>query len=321
MDNTISRPSSGENTWLPYLRIARIDHWFKNIFVLPGVLVAIAIGADLSWTRVADLVLALIACGLVASANYTINEYLDAEFDRHHPIKSSRPSALGLVRGSYVVVQWMVLGALGLGLGFWINVSVGLSLLALFVMGVVYNVEPVRSKDRPYLDVISESVNNPLRFLIGWAVFAPDAIPPASILLSYWMGGAFLMAVKRYAEYRFIDNPEQASLYRKSFGRYTEATLLQSSFLYAILSAFFLGVFLIKYRIEFLISLPFFALMFMWYLRMGMRERSVVQTPEKLYREKRFVGYLGVVVLVVVGCFAIDMPWLEELFVVSRPFE
>ena len=32
----------------------------------------------------------------------------------------------------------------------------------------------------------------------------PTTIPPASIILAYWCGGAFLMAAKRYSEYREI---------------------------------------------------------------------------------------------------------------------
>ena len=41
--------------------------------------------------------------------------------------------------------------------------------LALLVMGVLYNVRPFRTKDRIYLDVLSESINNPLRLMLGWA--------------------------------------------------------------------------------------------------------------------------------------------------------
>jgi hypothetical protein len=37
------------------------------------------------------------------------------------------------------------------------------TMFALWIMGCVYNLPPVRSKDAPYLDVLSESVNNPLR--------------------------------------------------------------------------------------------------------------------------------------------------------------
>ena len=78
------------------------------------------------------------------------------------------------------------------------------------------------------------------------------------------------MGVKRYSEYRFINDPERAVLYRKSFQSYTEQTLLLSSFFYALLSSFFLAVFLIKYRIEFVLSFPAFALLFVWYLAIGM---------------------------------------------------
>ena len=81
-------------------------------------------------------------------------------------------------------------------------------------------------------------------------------LPPASVLLAYWMGGAFLMAIKRYSEYRGIADPARAALYRRSFAFYSEQSLLLSGFFYALLSACFTGVFLIKYRIEFLLVLP-----------------------------------------------------------------
>ena len=42
-------------------------------------------------------------------------------------------------------------------------------MFVLWVMGCIYNIPPVRSKDLPYLDVLSEAVNNPLRMLAGWA--------------------------------------------------------------------------------------------------------------------------------------------------------
>src|SRR5690606_6353933 len=106
----------------------------------------------------------------------------------------------------------------------------------LLLMGILYNVQPFRTKDKPYLDVLSESFNNPLRLLLGWSILVHDGLPPSSILLAFWMGGAFLMAVKRYSEYRFIDDPARAGLYRNSFRYYSERTLLLSSFFYADLA-------------------------------------------------------------------------------------
>ncbi len=161
--------------------------------------------------------------------------------------------------------------------------------------------------------MLSESINNPLRLLLGWSAVVSDVLPPSSIMLAYWMGGAYLMAIKRYAEYRFINDPERAGLYRRSFRYYTEEGLLASAFFYALCSAFFLGVFLIKYRIEFLLCMPFLALLFTWYLVVGMRAQSPAQNPERLYREKPFVLYIAALACLIVVLFFIDLPWLNVL--------
>ena len=63
---------------------------------------------------------------------------------------------------------------------------------ALFaVFGVLYNVRPIRAKDRAFLDVIVESVNNPLRFLFGWFAVTPHVAPPVSILLAHLVRRCF----------------------------------------------------------------------------------------------------------------------------------
>jgi 4-hydroxybenzoate polyprenyltransferase len=296
-----------------HVRIARPDHWFKNVFMLPGAALALILKGDITNVSLVALALGIVSTCLLASANYTINEWLDAGFDRHHPVKRFRPSVSGRVQGHRVLLQWVVLVASGLLIAASISSTFLLAAVVLVVMGLIYNVKPIRSKDRTYLDVLTESINNPLRFILGWAAIAPEALPPSSILLAYWMGGAYLMAIKRYAEYRFIGDPEQAALYRRSFQFYTENSLLASAFFYALCSAFFLGVFLIKYRIEFLICMPFLAFLFTWYLVVGMRTNSVVQNPERLYREWPFVLYVGALGVLIGLLFFVDLPWLEVL--------
>lgn len=297
-----------------YIRIARPDHWFKNVFMLPGTALAIIfLGIPLSDAIVPTLIAVASTC-LVASANYVINEYLDREFDQHHPLKKHRPSATGNIRARYMLIEYVLLGVAGLSIAAALNiVFLGWSAL-LLVMGVIYNVRPIRSKDRIYLDVLSESVNNPLRLLLGWsALVGASAYPPASILLAYWMGGAFLMAVKRYAEYRYIDDPELAGRYRRSFKYYTNEKLLLSSLFYALTSAFFLGIFLIKYRVEFLLTFPLFALLFVWYLHLGMQEDSIAQRPERMYQEPGFIAYVVFLGASVTALFFIDIPAIQGL--------
>src|ERR1700722_20580277 len=80
--------SGGRASLRDYVGIARPDHWIKNIFVLPGAALAIGLSQSVDWISTFERVaVAIIASCLLASANYTINEWLDAETDRHHPIK------------------------------------------------------------------------------------------------------------------------------------------------------------------------------------------------------------------------------------------
>src|SRR5262249_23881081 len=151
------------------------------------------------------------------------------------------------------------------------------------------NVPPLRSKDVAFLDVISESINNPLRLLIGWAMVDPHTLPPSSIILAYWLGGAFLIATQRLSGYREIvasHGKDLLALYRKSFSGYTEMMLTASSLVYALLSGIMLSIFFVKYRIEYILTVIPIALLFGNYMAISMHPGSTAQKPERLFREK-----------------------------------
>ena len=62
-----------------YVKIARPDHWVKQIFVLPGIVLAfIAVRPNIK-DIILPIIIGLIATCFIASANYTINEWLDRE--------------------------------------------------------------------------------------------------------------------------------------------------------------------------------------------------------------------------------------------------
>ena len=309
----LAAASLGKGRAYEYVKIARPDHWIKNIFMIPGAGLAFAVAPMIGRpaTLLLTLPLAFVATCLIASANYTINEFLDAQSDRHHPLKSARPGARGLLDGRLVLLQYLALAGTGLAVSHVINPPFMMAAVLLLIMGILYNVPPVRTKDKVYLDVLSESINNPIRFLLGWFVVAGSVLPPSSVLLAYWMGGAFLMGTKRYSEYRRIADPARAALYRRSFGSYTEQSLLLSSFFYALCSAFFIGVFLVKYRIEFVLTFPLFAVLFTWYLAIGLKRDSAAQAPEKLYRERSFMAFAAFTFLVTAALFFIDLPFLK----------
>lgn len=82
-------------------------------------------------------------------------------------------------------------------------------------------------------------------------------------------------------------------------------------FFYALTASFFLGIFLIKNKIELLISFPFFALLFAWYFKIGLRKDSVVQGPEKLHHEKPFMAYVVFLAILLMVLIYIDIPALN----------
>jgi hypothetical protein len=185
-------------------------------------------------------------------------------------------------------------------------------------MGVLYNVPPIRTKEWVYLDVLSESINNPIRLMLGWFALNPSQFPPASLLLAYWMVGAFFMAVKRYAEFRHIGDPRMAAAYRRSFAFYTEDRLLLSVVFYAAACAFFGGVFLVRYHLELILFVPLAAGVITFYMKLGLRPNSPVQHPEHLYRETAFMAFLTASTVIFVLLMFTHIPKLHDLFNVEE---
>jgi len=295
----------------PYLSIARFDHWIKQLFIIPGMVFAFTLLKTPDNGLVSRIFLGLIATCCIASANYIINEWLDAGFDKYHPTKKNRPVVCAGLKSRHIIAEYIVFAVIGLLIAWFVSLPVFFSVSALFFMGIVYNVPPIRLKEIPYIDVLSESINNALRLLIGWFIVTNNFLPPVSIVFGYWMGGAFLMAAKRFAEYRMIGDKSTAVLYRKSFKHYSEKTLLLSAFFYAMLSVFFCGIFMIKYRIELLLAIPFLCGLFCVYLNICYKPDSSAQKPEKLFREKGLLLYTLFFIILLVVLIFINLPFLQ----------
>lgn len=299
----------------PYIKIARIDHWFKNVFMLPGAVIVLLADRSLSMMPLlVHIIIGVIVAGLVASSNYVLNEVLDAKTDQQHPVKCNRPVPSGLVDLPLAYAEWITLGVAGILIAAFINAHFMMAAMALWIMGVVYNVPPLRSKEKPFMDVLSESVNNPLRLLMGWYVTGTILIPPVSLLMAYWMIGAFFMTVKRFAEYRMISDASRAEKYRKSFAFYSQERLLVSIIYYAVAFGLFFGIFIIRYRIELILSIPFIAGLIAWYIHIGFMKDSPAQYPERLYKQRGFFMYTLLCTGVFLFLFVVDLPWVGAFF-------
>jgi hypothetical protein len=193
------------------------------------------------------------------------------------------------------------------------------TLATLWLMGCIYNIPPIRSKDVVYLDVLSESANNPLRMLAGWYMVTTTIFPPASLLISYWMIGGYLMALKRFSEFREINDRLRAAAYRKSFQRYSELSLLVSVMFYAASAMLFLGAFIVRYRVELILSFPLVALLMAIYFHLAFDENSAAQNPESLHRHRGLMASVILCAVLMTTLLFVDVPALQRIFAPTMP--
>jgi len=294
-----------------YLGVARPDHWFKNLLVLGGATVVIwrpeiEIGPPLA--VLGHLAVALVVTCLASGANYIANEILDGPRDRLHPIKRFRPVPANAVSTTRLwgLAGLFVLLSAGIAWLFLPWQSFLCALTFIVIGGAVYNVPPVRAKELPYVDVITESANGPIRIALGWYAVTTACPPPLMLLLSCWALAASVMAGKRLAEYRFIGSRLRAAAYRSSFRWYTERSLLVAMIGYAVLCAvFFVLLVLDSGQIRLLSMLPFLGVFVGWFVRLSATKDRIAREPEHIWKKPAFAVYcIGMAIFFAVIAFS-----------------
>ena len=143
------------------LKTMRPSQWLKNAFVLAPVFFA----KDMFYP---PLVLSAVAAFgvfcLLAGAVYTMNDLVDVEGDRVHPVKRRRPIPSGRV--PLALAKWVAIGlvVVSLGGGALLDVRFALVALGYFVLNVAYS---FRLKKVAYVDVGCIAAGFVLRVVAG----------------------------------------------------------------------------------------------------------------------------------------------------------
>ncbi len=303
---------------IPYLKILRIDHWFKNILVIFGIIIAYNF-SDIFYLNLSSFVnicIGLVSTCLIASSNYIINEYLDRSYDKFHPEKNRRPGAKNSLKRNIVLFLYSIFLIIGLYLANKINYYFLLTQIFFLISGFTYNVKPFRFKDILILDIISESINSPIRLLLGWFLVFETSLPPISVVLSFWTFGAFLMTVKRLAELnRLREKKVNVGKYRKSLARYSNSLLITLSIFFSNMSSFFIAIFLIKHRIELLLSIPFLVLFFVFHLEAGLKSSRLSMETEKIFKNPKLNIVMVLLIVITLISLFIEIDFLKYFIV------
>ena len=191
--------------------------WTKNLVVLaplafaqrlydPGAVVAASSGFA-------------VFC-LVSGSVYLINDLLDVEGDRKHPVKRQRPLASGALSSSLAVAATVVCLFAGLGWAFALSTGFGLVVGVYFLLMAGYS---VFLKNVVILDVLIVAFGFVLRAIAGAVVI----VEPFSnwLLICTLLLALFLALAKRRQELTLLAG--QASEHRRILGEYSPYLLDQ----------------------------------------------------------------------------------------------
>lgn len=185
----------------PLLKLLRPGDWTKNVFVLPAFIFALPklLAEDSTSERLIilgiDTMVAFVCFCLIASGFYCLNDVLDREKDRLHPVKRRRPVASGAVTPNAAVATGLALIATSLGLGFAMRPEFAAVLVAYAVLQVFYNAGLKRVL---FVDVVGLALGFALR-AVGGAV-AVEVPISAWLLLCVFFLCLYLGFIKRLCD-------------------------------------------------------------------------------------------------------------------------
>lgn len=185
---------------LNFIKLFRLPQWIKNFFVFVPLIFSKHL-FDQSYL-ISTLFAFLVFC-LTSSIVYVINDIVDAESDRKHPQKKSRPIASGKIKVGQAVGAAGVLFVIAILLVLKSNLLFISTVGFYFLLNILYSVV---LKNIVLLDIFSIAAGFMLRVLAG--AFAIDVNVSSWLILTTMFISLFLAVMKRRSELNLAENVE-----------------------------------------------------------------------------------------------------------------
>ncbi|MEX2431365.1 MAG: UbiA prenyltransferase family protein [Dehalococcoidia bacterium] len=192
--------------------LLRPHQWVKNAFVLAPLLLTPDVLSAASLLTVAA---GAVAFSAVSSAMYILNDYLDRESDRAHPLKRLRPLASGAVRPAVALGLHSLLMVAGFGLAVWLSPAFALLLAVYALLNAAYS---LRLKHLAIVDVFVIALGFVLR-VEGGAILAAVESTVWITIITGLLALFIALAKRRDDLVKSLDNAHRRSLdgYNKPF--------------------------------------------------------------------------------------------------------
>ncbi|WP_127550836.1 decaprenyl-phosphate phosphoribosyltransferase [Paenibacillus amylolyticus] len=133
----MSSPATGTGSTVSGLiRLLRPKQWTKNLLLFAALLFSFE---EIRTETILATLLGFILFSLVAGCVYILNDFVDRDRDRQHPVKRYRPMASGQVNPSHALLFGIILLILSVGTAFMINPLFGVLCIVYFLLNVSYS--------------------------------------------------------------------------------------------------------------------------------------------------------------------------------------
>jgi len=195
------------------IKLARIDHWIKNVVVLMPVVFSLKMTDTVAW----GYALAAAAAFCFASSfAYAINDIKDAEADRKHPRKKNRPVASGILSktAALVIAGCFLVSSLTISIA--VSCILGYIIASYLVLQIAYS---EFLKQKAIVDVICIALGFVLRAAAG-AVAIKVQLSPWLFICMFTIC-LFMGFCKRYNEMVTLGETGNAEDHRPTLLLYT----------------------------------------------------------------------------------------------------
>src|SRR5262249_43881139 len=122
---------------VPLLRCLRVKQWIKNLFVFAGLIFTLDRGHG--WDAWLHVGMAFFVFSCLSGAVYIINDIVDVERDRQHPVKRFRPIAAGEIPIPFAAPFAVLLALMSIGTAFTLGLPFGAVAAGYFGLTLAYS--------------------------------------------------------------------------------------------------------------------------------------------------------------------------------------
>jgi 4-hydroxybenzoate polyprenyltransferase len=180
------------------IKTLKVNHYVKNLIVVVPLLFSNNIT---NIPKIINCVWIFIAFCFISSAVYVLNDLIDIEQDRKHPIKCNRPIASGRLSKTFAIILCVLLIVLSSTIALWLAPMCFVAVILYLILNIFYS---IYLKKLALIDAACIAFGFVLRILSG--CFAISVVPSALVILMTFFASMFFTFSKRKLELQITDS-------------------------------------------------------------------------------------------------------------------